>query len=354
MPLIWNKKRGGKIIGQGTYGCVFNPPLKCDPKFQGNSNNSNSDNNGKRKKPSSKYIGKAMLDDDEYEAEKAIMAKVKAIDPNGDFTLGVEHSCQVTSVSSSDLSAPSRNCSKDSIMEKGQLIYKNGGVTLLDYIGTSPTRFFQVIKGFGNIIRGVQKIHDHGLFHGDIKPENILFSKEEKKMYLIDFGMSVSMNKVYEVVPGSFYTYMYASYIYFPPEFFWFHQMTNKRRVSVDSMIHNFEKSWVFGDIRDFNALCHMDIDSGITQFHAIMASMNNVLSQKLKPVFADKADVYELGMTLFVLIKRCYEYIKTQKHTLQLTLLKHIVANMANPNVFARWDMNQTISAWEEFENLL
>ena len=41
-----------------------------------------------------------------------------------------------------------------------------------------------------NIIKLIEFIHKCGFLHRDIKPDNILLSKDYKKIYLIDFGLS--------------------------------------------------------------------------------------------------------------------------------------------------------------------
>jgi len=41
-----------------------------------------------------------------------------------------------------------------------------------------------------NIIKLIEFIHECGFLHRDIKPDNILLSKDYKKIYLIDFGLS--------------------------------------------------------------------------------------------------------------------------------------------------------------------
>jgi serine/threonine protein kinase len=44
------------------------------------------------------------------------------------------------------------------------------------------------------LVQGLKNIFDSGFCHGDIKPENIIYSDEENKIYYIDFGFSCKIN----------------------------------------------------------------------------------------------------------------------------------------------------------------
>jgi serine/threonine protein kinase len=53
------------------------------------------------------------------------------------------------------------------------------------------------------LVLGLKDIFDCGYCHGDIKPENIIFSKELQSIYYIDFGFSCKINPV--VDSGKYY-----------------------------------------------------------------------------------------------------------------------------------------------------
>jgi len=68
-----------------------------------------------------------------------------------------------------------------------------------------------------NLLRAIYFLHSHGIYHCDIKPDNILYIKENSQVLLIDFDASKINNEEikYNLDDNSRGTYAYMS-----PEFF--------------------------------------------------------------------------------------------------------------------------------------
>lgn len=66
-------------------------------------------------------------------------------------------------------------------------------ITLIDYYdkmynrGKNTTKMIKDI--FVNMINIIRSVHDNGILHGDLKPENFMFDTN-MKLYIIDFGLS--------------------------------------------------------------------------------------------------------------------------------------------------------------------
>ncbi len=185
---------GGKVIGSGGFGCIFEPELKCvdDPIETRNK----------------KYISKLMLTNyayEEYNKIKEFKLVLKNI-PNYEeyFLLDGFTICQPKKLTNSDLKGYTKRCkslkkkkinSKNINRSLDQLSLINmphGGVDLEKYIYNSRSLVELNNSLIQLLVNGVCKMNEMGVFHCDLKDGNILVQQYYTKLStrIIDWGLS--------------------------------------------------------------------------------------------------------------------------------------------------------------------
>jgi serine/threonine protein kinase len=164
------------IIGQGTYGKVYRPPLPCK----------------KNNATKSNRVGKVFDDRENFDKEVRLMKKVKKLDIKNTFSIQMYETCK----------------------ENLEIIYADGGQDLYDYIGEHDGRkeFMIILKHMEHICKGIKLLLEHDLVHQDIKLENIVYNN--KAIYLIDFGLMVKRSEIFKNS-----TFLEYDYLAFPPEY---------------------------------------------------------------------------------------------------------------------------------------
>jgi serine/threonine protein kinase len=185
---------GGKVIGSGGFGCVFDPVLKC----QGSS----------KREPTK--ISKLMTERHaikEYEEINSIKERLKDVDNHRNYYLLYDAKlCKPGSLTASDLSNFVGKCKaleKDGItkqnvnknLDKLMLLnMPNGGIPVDDFIYSQGS--ISKLQEFNTrmielLLYGIIPMNEKFVFHSDIKDSNVLV-KEEGKLFtrLIDWGLS--------------------------------------------------------------------------------------------------------------------------------------------------------------------
>ena len=198
--------KGGKLIGQGSYGCVYRPALKCLNQSSREKNN----------------ISKLMFFDEARNELKETKV-IDKIDPDNKFHLPSPTICTPAIpdldndnlLKGCDLMGKIHQEMKEEeiteILEPYRILnYKDGGLSLRDYINylvdnkmlenkeMEEQRFLNFFFSCKNIFEGLVKLKNNNYCHFDIKSDNIVIDPKTLKLNLIDFGLSDSFKNIKE------------------------------------------------------------------------------------------------------------------------------------------------------------
>lgn len=97
------------------------------------------------------------------------------------------------------------------------------GITILDWIKENKPSKEDKIEVFLEVLKCIDKIHSVGIVHKDIKPNNIVLKLENgnKKVYIIDFGISTYEGKSFAGVASNKYSCREQKTCGTPAKFAW-------------------------------------------------------------------------------------------------------------------------------------
>ena len=197
-----------EVLGHGAYGCAFTPPLPCDAQTP----------TGRR------YVGKVFSKEAAAYEERGAAHVLAHIDPRQELFLYPIADCRVdasvyqaangTLRAMGDQYCPIDNPPRQMM----QLVLPNGGTTLYTLMHMLPRRSLkraQVLRLLGHVFAGIRVLSRNGLVHNDIKPGNIVISRDSGLRF-IDWGLMTPASRVFDQHANSAFGVAYAPA---PPEY---------------------------------------------------------------------------------------------------------------------------------------
>ena len=199
-PLTKKIIRGGKFLGEGSYGCVFHPAIKkC------NILNANTNTNSKQ----SNYVSKVFTDIAEAHKDFNQGKVMSRIDTKNEYTIVPVSMCELDFDELKKAEVEYRKCNKlayDNIDGIVQVVYSEKGIALDDYMKQNNLTVSNVLDIAEYLIKGVKFFKDNKVIHHDIKPPNIVMTADNKPKY-IDFGLTQEYSTYFENAFGANYRY---------------------------------------------------------------------------------------------------------------------------------------------------
>lgn len=176
-----------KLLGQGTYGCVYKPSFPCDPDIASYKNK----------------LSKLMLTKDALkEIEEYTL--IERADRNTKYYTGNPIYCKIKKTPQVERAIKKCNLTRKKtigqvINEHSLLVIGDGGDDLEKWVKKvvksknaqqEITDFWKEMK---RLFDGLILFKKYNLVHHDLKPQNIVFKKDTKRANFIDFGLMRSI-----------------------------------------------------------------------------------------------------------------------------------------------------------------
>jgi serine/threonine protein kinase len=325
-----------KVIGEGTYGCVHRPPLKCET-------GTNVDYKNK--------ISKVMTTKD-ADSELSEYSLIDQADPKFKFHMTTPIECNpeknantLKAIDKCSESFQSRDIDKYKL-----LIMPDGGLDLNNYAKKTLSR--KQIDIFWieaqRIFFGLKVMKDTGLVHHDFKPHNIVYNEKNQRTNYIDFGFMKKNSEIITQCKQSIYRDGKAHWS-FPYEF---------RFVNKDEFLDSFNKETFEGYFKNEDEQLDTFIEYVTatderqefkeTFMKQVYLMLKYDLRSETYDAFLQKSvetiDVYGVGLSFLYVLKR-FAYKMDPKIVADLN---ELFLNMITPRVSLRYSADVALNRYE------
>ena len=188
------QQKGGALISEGGYGCIFYPSIKTkeNHKFVSKIQKNNFDSRNEA------YIGNILRNVPSYlnhfvpviESEDINIKKIEDNDVNN-CTIFMKY--------------------KETPFINMKIRYVNGS-TFLEYIVNNKSSSFNFVRllvnSYNHLLNTITLLIEKKIVHYDLKGNNIMFDNSNKLPLILDFGLSIKMDEIKkENLTKHFYTY---------------------------------------------------------------------------------------------------------------------------------------------------
>ena len=193
------KQKQIALLNQGAYGCIIRPSIKCSGQVG-----------------PTQYITKIQKKKNTADRETQLGALIRAIPSYSNFFAPVVDTCDVAlGVLQHDELRECEFLSKTGTLQTTYTTNKIkyvGQQSIADYLlavlHSKPKRFFfELVRTFVYGLRGISKLNQKGIYHLDLKDNNIMVREKDHVPIIIDFGLSITDDLIQTSPKEAFFTY---------------------------------------------------------------------------------------------------------------------------------------------------
>jgi serine/threonine protein kinase len=370
--------RGGKFVGEGTYGCVISPAIPCMNIKSNTKKSSNSLSKNSKGKIIDKTVSKIIISPtNEIKEEIELSHIIHKIDPQQKHFITFNNTCVLKKLPNNRTNTvkvhhyddsqknykviekrrglDKKFCPIDLDMKPINLIMPYAGYDLIELVknkSTDPLRLL-ILKNlpkdfkdcFKNLLIGIYKLHQNRIVNRDIKEENITANYNEKtkkvEMRFIDFGLSDYLsakycsnykNITYKGTPDFIPPEIVASLLTY--NFYNINKDINYIFQKVQNYYKETDAKPIFVSIKESNMFKELNY----TLINLIKGIYNDLKNKTFLPKYfgsqenkfngyLQKADVYALGMAMYEFLEVFTDFINVKKdiklHNLLINMIQ-------------------------------
>lgn len=344
--------KNNKYLGEGSFGCVLTPEIKCKGK----------ETVIHKSKGAKNFVSKIFIDKNYYTKEVNASKILKKVDPSGKNILLPYKTCEV---STTDIykNNEAMQCEELSYYKNNpkhhlyQLIMPYGGIRYDTYFKKNrPTLkdFFHISKPLFEALILLEK---KSICQYDIRGANVLVGSNNKAI-VIDHSLIIPYKKIYM---ASNLRRLKKAYYPYPPECIVYYQIyTQQDSLSTflytqfDESTHSYGEtrynayaSFIDpGYIKDALTTMHTSFKNIVTKYeNANVSTYQNKLYKFITP-YANRIDIYSVGM-LIVTIFQYINYTGVSKNIKDDFV--QFIKKLIEPNVFKRYTPTEAINNFNE-----
>ena len=351
-----------KYLAQGTYGCVMRPAQSCPedalapiaetavkpkrtlksriagifsrnkplaPPATGDCAHPPCAPSGSARRTRSNTVAKLFADEGSYTEEVGFQKQIERIDPAQKFTVPIVQNCRISRTRYAERELRKCDGYAEFTSKIPQIVYNGDGSDLHKVLAERlyGATFADLFLAMEPVFAGLVTLAKAGVVHQDIKPANIIYYPNEGRCALIDFGLMIGADEVYEAENLPICQTVYR---YYPPEYQYALALRsrNLRRARMADVAYaagrnqrEFAESalmreasvglgryYEYADVAPMGAVHQLRLMKLVTEWVPYDSVVSGRRMSELPYKFAkftDRVDVHMLGVTLLELLAR-------------------------------------------------